>query len=179
MRTKHKKEIPLISTENREGEMHCIEPMPATFEKLLSASETLHLLKYGLIIKNLAISTSNSVIQFPSSSSESGVETWGIDSCLNKRVRNRSLCKNVTVYSLDSYVDKFVKSSGPINILQVDVEGWDFNVLFGGSKTLDRTHYLEFEYHNKGMRKDLILTDAIRLYMLKVSLVILQEKGTY
>jgi len=41
------------------------------------------------------------------------------------------------MYSLDSYVQKIVKSKGPINMLSVDTEGWDFDVLFGGSTTLD------------------------------------------
>jgi hypothetical protein len=48
------------------------------------------------------------------------------------------------MYSLDSYVEKFVKSKGPINILNIDVEGWDFEVLFGASSVLDRTYYVEF-----------------------------------
>ena len=59
-------------------------------------------------------------------------------------------CVDVNMYSLDSFVRKFVKSKGPINMLSVDTEGWDFDVLFGGSSTLDRTYYLEFEYHRRG-----------------------------
>lgn len=156
-------DILLKNSKIRYGEMHCIEPMPATFAKLQKASESLNLKDQGLILSNIAISTVDSVIQFPSISSQSGIETFGIDSCMSNKVRRKSLCKNVTVYSLDSYVEKFVQSSGPIHILQVDVEGWDFNVLFGGGSALDRTHYLEFEYHNKGMWENLILTDAIRL----------------
>ena len=57
----------------------------------------------------------------------------------------------VEMYSLDSYVEKFVKSKGPINVLAIDTEGWDFDVLFGASSVLDRTYYLEFEYHEMGM----------------------------
>ena len=57
----------------------------------------------------------------------------------------------VEMYSLDSYVEKFVKSKGPINVLAIDTEGWDFDVLFGASSVLDRTYYLEFEYHMIGM----------------------------
>ena len=40
-----------------------------------------------------------------------------------------------------------VKSTGPINILSVDVEGFDFDVLFGAGSVLDRTQCLEFECH--------------------------------
>ena len=35
-------------------------------------------------------------------------------------------------------------------MLSIDTEGRDFDVLFGASSTLDRTYYLEFEYHIDG-----------------------------
>ena len=59
-------------------------------------------------------------------------------------------CVDVNMYSLDSYVRKFVKSKRPIIMLSVDTEGWDFDVPIGGSLTLDRTYCLEFEYHRRG-----------------------------
>jgi hypothetical protein len=37
-----------------------------------------------------------------------------------------------------------------INVLAIDAEGWDFDALFGASSVLDRTYYLEFEYHMIG-----------------------------
>ena len=52
--------------------------------------------------------------------------------------------------SLESYVAKHVKSLGPIDVLQIDVEGWDFDVLFGAGSVLDRTKYIEFEYSDIG-----------------------------
>ena len=52
--------------------------------------------------------------------------------------------------SLQTYVDKFLKSKGPINILFIDVEGFDFDVLFGAGTVLDRTQYLGFEFHAIG-----------------------------
>ena len=55
------------------------------------------------------------------------------------------------------------KGSGPINILQIDVEGYDFDVLFGAGSVLDSTHYLEFEYHRDGKWGNLHLQDAVRL----------------
>lgn len=58
------------------------------------------------------------------------------------------------MYSLQTYVNKFVKSkTDPINILSVDVEGFDFDVLFGAGSVLDRTEYIEFEFHNKKLEK--------------------------
>ena len=35
-------------------------------------------------------------------------------------------------------------------MLSIDTEGRDFDVLFGASSTLDRSYYLEFEYHIEG-----------------------------
>ena len=52
---------------------------------------------------------------------------------------------------------------GPVNILQIDVEGFDFDVLFGASSVLDRTLFLEFEYHSAGNWNGLHLQDAIKL----------------
>ena len=54
------------------------------------------------------------------------------------------------MYSLSGYVEKFVKSRGPINILSIDTEGLDFEVLFSAGPVLDRVYYLEFEYHEVG-----------------------------
>jgi hypothetical protein len=48
--------------------------------------------------------------------------------------------------SLQAYVDKFVKSKGPINILSIDMEGFDFDVLFGAGTVPDRS-YLPFYSH--------------------------------
>jgi hypothetical protein len=60
------------------------------------------------------------------------------------------------LYSLDSYAEKYVLSNGPINILAIDAEGWDFDVLFGASSVLDRAYYVEFEYHMIGMSLHLL-----------------------
>lgn len=61
------------------------------------------------------------------------------------------------MFSLEDYVAKYVKGRGPINILQIDGEGYDFDVLFGAGSVLDSTHYLEFfEYRYR-------LPDAVRL----------------
>jgi len=78
-----------------------------------------------------------------------GTETCGLQGCF-KGVKHTYV--EVEMYSLDSYFEKFVKSKGPINVLAIDTEGWDFDVLFGASSVLDRTYYLEFEYHVIGIR---------------------------
>jgi len=149
-------------SQSRTGEMHCIEPMPSTFHQLQAASEQLGLHAKGLLLTHAAIAgISEGTIRFPKASSENmGQENVGIHSC-NEYTEK---CEDVPVYSLERYVERFVrKKHHPINILQIDVEGWDFDVLFGASSVLDKTHYLEFEYHNTGSWKNLHLQDAVML----------------
>ena len=67
------------------------------------------------------------------------------------------------MYSLETYVKNHVKDQGPINILSIDAEGYDFDVMFGAGSVLDRTEYLEFEYHREGNWGHYHLPTAIRL----------------
>eukprot|EP00978_Attheya_sp_CCMP212_P011920 scaffold29623_cov46-Attheya_sp.AAC.2 len=75
------------------------------------------------------------------------------------------MCESVDVFSLKTYVENFVQStSSPINILSIDVEGFDFDVIFGASsKILDRVEYLEFEYNWMGSWGKQHLFDAVKL----------------
>jgi FkbM family methyltransferase len=130
----------------REGEMHCIEPMPSNAMVLNNAMKTLILDEGRFVVSHAAISSGNSVVKFPNF--RAGAEGCGIQGCQNV-VEQVSLV-DVKVYSLDYYASKFVRGKGPINVLSVDVEGWDFDVLFGASSVLDRTYYLEFEFHLVG-----------------------------
>lgn len=146
-----------ITSPERMGEMHCIEPMPSTFDLLEKSSKTLGLGEKNLILTQAAISAANGVVFFPDV--EPGIEHLGLHDCAG----DSSKCKKVPMYSLDSYVEKFVRSKGPIHVLQIDTEGWDFKVLFGASSVLDRTYYLEFENHIFGNWEFLHVLDAIRL----------------
>ena len=130
----------------RSGEMHCIEPMPTTIRMLNDARDRVGLGEEEFVVSHAAIASTNGVVKFPLTMA--GVENRGIhDGYANA---SQSLV-DVNLYSLDSYARKFVKGRGPINILSIDTEGWDFDVLFGASSTLDRTFYVEFEYHKTGM----------------------------
>lgn len=150
---------PNISKPARQGEMHCVEPMPSTFERLSSAVSALDLESKGFVVTHAAVSASDGSIRFPSGSQ--GKEDVGMDFCLKRPGSKR--CVDVPMYSLQSYVERFVKSKGPINILQIDVEGFDFDVLFGAGSVLDRTQYLEFEFHAVASWGNLHMTDAVRL----------------
>ncbi len=136
-----------ITFTKRNGEMHCVEPMEANFKLVKDASAKLGLDDEHFVVAQAAISSRNGVASFPFFTV--GDETLAIG-CDPKQWGKQG-CRNVTMYSLDSYVEHFVRSKGPINVLNIDVEGWDFDVLFGASSTLDRTYYLEFKHHANGV----------------------------
>lgn len=141
----------------RRGETHCIEPMPSTFQVINGVAQKLRLDKEGLVMTQAAISSTDGTIDFPNANA--GVENLGIHTCKEKK----RFCESVPMYSLETYVDTFVHGQGPINILSIDVEGFDFDVLFGAGSVLDRTEYLEFEFHEVGNWGGYHLTDSIRL----------------
>ena len=131
----------------RKGEMHCIEPTLGTYQAVLDASIELRLDAAEFVVSHAAIASRDGNVEFPNP--RAGVESCGIHGCQGGT--SASSLVNVSMYSLDSYVEKFVQSKGPINILNIDAEGWDFDVIFGASSVLDRTYYLEFEYHIQGL----------------------------
>ena len=142
----------------KEDEMHCIEPMPATFDVLLNASQTLGLDEEGLVVSKAAISSSNGKVRFPKG--YAGAEAVSLHYSVNRPYKPS---EEVPMYSLQTYVNTFVKSTGPINILSIDVEGYDFDVLFGAGDVLDRTQYLEFEFHIVGNWLKYSVMDAVNL----------------
>jgi hypothetical protein len=106
-------------------------------------------------VTKAAVSSADGTIGFASAAG--GAENAGLDGC-------KKNCEEVPMYSLQTYVNKFVKSKiAPINVLSIDVEGFDFDVLFGAGDVLDRTEYIEFEYHASGNWKNYHVMDAVRL----------------
>jgi FkbM family methyltransferase len=77
--------------------------------------------------------------------------------------KQTSGCVKAFVVSLDSFVAKYVKSPGPIHFLSIDVEGFDFDVVLGGTQTLKGVQYLEFEYNHMGSWRKQSLSDAVDL----------------
>ena len=146
----------------KEDEMHCIEPLPPTFDILLNASQKLGLDKEGFVLSKAAISSSNGIARFPKVLL-AGWEGFSISSCNEEPERCEEDFEEVPMYSLQTYVNNFVRSTGPINILSIDVEGFDFDVLFGAGDVLDRTQYLEFEFHDVGNWKKYRVMDAVNL----------------
>lgn len=149
------------------GEMHCVEPMPSTFDAVKNVTDELNLHMEGFVTTQAAISSRDGTISFPMGNNSKGAEGYSMASCNDVSIVNTGergvYCTDIPMYSLQTYVDMYVKSKGPINILSVDVEGFDFDVLFGAGSVLDRTQYLEFEYHMVGSWAKLHVHDLVNL----------------
>eukprot|EP00957_Ditylum_brightwellii_P207145 15351686-Ditylum_brightwellii.AAC.1 len=124
------------STPHPHGEMHCIEPMPQSFERLKQSTDALSYSKKGLVVTNAAVSKESGEMLFHTGGLKAGIENKGLDSCgrLNEEQREK-YCTLVPVYSLYDYFKTHVKADkkDPINILSIDVEGFDGNVLLGAT----------------------------------------------
>ncbi|KAK1733865.1 hypothetical protein QTG54_015392 [Skeletonema marinoi] len=90
----------------------------------------------GLIVTHAAISKSNGTIPFPSG--KAGRENLGIANC-DGREADGVNCVNVDMFSLDTYVQKFVHHDGPIDFLSIDLEGFDID-LSETIRLLDETY---------------------------------------
>jgi FkbM family methyltransferase len=125
-------------------EYHCIEPVTTTFQALQESSEKLRLANHGFHIHRYVVSNSSGFVLFPKGSA--GVENLGVSDC-SEEIDETGSCENVTMLTLDSFVAKHVQSKNVIDALFIDTEGFDFRVLRKARATLERTRYLEFEYH--------------------------------
>jgi hypothetical protein len=85
---------------------------------------------------------------FPDHDAEVGIENMGIQSC--NRKGNAVKCKEVPMFRLDNYTKTFGLENTIVDVLSIDVEGFDWAVLSGGNETLSHTMYLEFEYNWMG-----------------------------
>jgi FkbM family methyltransferase len=144
----------------RQGEMHCIELMPLTVSRLTEAAQALDIVDQGFVITGAGMGKKDSTMRILKID-KIGEENLGLESVCNEK--QTIGCDEVSVLSLDSFVAKYVKSTGPIHSLSIDVEGFDFDVILGGKQTLKRVQYLEFEYNWMGSWKKQTLSDAIDL----------------
>jgi len=144
------------------GEMHCIEPMPQTYKMLQQSAETLGYTDKGLVVTHGAVSKTSGEMPFRTGGQRAGVENVGLEACK----RGGRHCQAVKVYSLLEFVEQKVQApdSQNINVLSIDVEGFDADVLLGATaKILERVEYLEFEYNWMGSWKGQHLYDIIQL----------------
>ena len=148
-----------------DGSVYCIEAIPVTADKLTASAQTLGWDQSFLVTKAV-ISNTLGDVYFRSEDSV-GIEHLGIDNCeklkSNPEEFNR-ICRKVDVYTLDNFMHNIAKKSDAvIDILSIDVEGYDFYVILGGKATIGKAKYLEFEYNWMGSWQDQKLMDAIDL----------------
>lgn len=139
------------------AKMHCIEPLRANIDMVSKSMQKLGWDKQGFTLTHAAIAENDGSIKFPKAMP--GVENLGMFSC----EESGADCEDVIAYSLDSYATQFIGEDTPINILSIDVEGHDFEVLRGATRTLLRTEYLEFEFHQVGPWANYSLLDAVEM----------------
>uniref|UniRef100_A0A6S8XPX8 Methyltransferase FkbM domain-containing protein n=1 Tax=Chaetoceros debilis TaxID=122233 RepID=A0A6S8XPX8_9STRA len=148
----------VLKQQPREGSVHCFEPMPNTFKKLQKSAESLGYDKKGFKVVNGAVSKDEGKTYFKTKL-EAGVENQGLGNACSAKSTN---CDEVDILTLEKYVDNHVDSDGPIHILQIDVEGFDGDVMLGaGDSVLKRVEYLEFEYNWMGSWENQHLYDMI------------------
>ena len=145
--------------------------MPQTFQRLQHSASTLGYAQKGLTVTHGAVSKETSEMWFYTGGKDGkvkeGIENLGLGSC-SKMSKTRALvCETVKVYSLRDYIQQKVRTDiedHPINILSIDVEGFDGDVLLGASPAvLEQVEYLEFEYNWMGSWKDQHLADMVQM----------------
>jgi FkbM family methyltransferase len=138
----------------REARAYCLEAMPVTAKHLANTAERLGW-QDRFKVRHAAISNEPSWAWFPNPvDGKVGVEGLGMDVCSPKKrgasrataEEQRKSCANVTVTTLDGLL---ANEPGHVDLLSIDVEGYDYNVLLGAKATLPRVRYVEFEYNWK------------------------------
>jgi FkbM family methyltransferase len=144
--------------QRRDGEVHCFEPMPSTFQQLKHSASSLGYDQKGFNVIHGAVSQNEGIALFKSATK--GIENVGLgnsEECIDGG------CEEVAVHTIDKYVSDHIESNAPIHILQIDVEGFDGDVLLGASEVLKRVEYLEFEYNWMGSWKKQHLYDMVEM----------------
>ena len=141
-------QFPIHKVTSRSGNstavVHCLEAMPRTAAHLQQTASRFDWEHEKFIVKNAAFSSADGVTRF----------SWGAvggekTSICNAQQKN---CKEVPLLRLDTYMNEqnATASNEMIDLLSIDVEGFDAEVLLGANSTLERVRYLEFEYNWRG-----------------------------
>lgn len=140
-------------------EFHCIEPVPSNIQSIHQSIKKLKLDDLGFHSHQYVISNTSGTVAFPVSFS-AGNETLSAHDCVQHASNVK--CEQVPVKTLDDFAKTHLTTSAnskQVDVLTIDTDGFDFLVLQGATKLLQRTRYLEFEYH--GLWGNLTLKDAV------------------
>ena len=149
-------------------QVHCVEPMPSTFSRLQATLNWTQYGERGLQVHQYAISnpTIAGSILFPNKGA--GEEASGVQNCDHFQLTENKAqsseppeCVLVPYISLDDFAATHLSNVLEIHHLLIDTEGSDYLVLQGGSKTLSRTRYLEFEVNSIGPWSNQSLAEAV------------------
>lgn len=160
-------QFPTDRMHKRSGEMHCIEAFPSNYLKLKYTAERMGIDQEGFHVTHAAMTKNGTKVAFPTPNvTKAGVENLSISACAKKTAEKVRLkqCQEVDSFTLETFVEKHITSKGPIHVLSIDVEGYDYDVMMGGIQSvLDRVQYLEFEYNWMGAWAQQKLSDAIQM----------------
>lgn len=160
---------PDVSKPRRSVQVHCIEAMPLTVEKLRKAAQVTQANENGFYVHHYAMSGApgGTPILFPNPAGKAGDEAFGVHVC-QEDPEMKPHCVPVPTKTIDEFVQEHVQSGSNnrrIPFVSIDVEGLDFTLMKAATQTLARTDYLEFEYHDRSDWAKQKLEDA--MFMLK------------
>jgi len=158
----------------REGTVHCIEPLPITFDAVSKAIVDTKYNEKGLKMYQLSITDKQGWHDFPLVDTGSGYhqkvsvaqKDAGPGACSHlDEASRKEKCKPVEETTLDAFAEKNLPGTGNINILLSEAAAFDFEVLMGGKTALKRVEYVEFGFNWKGTWTDAgkTLTSAVQM----------------
>ena len=147
----------------REGTVHCIDPLPNTFDAVSKAIVATKYGEKGLKMYQLSITDKQGWHDFPLV--DTGTDYHQGASVANKdagpgacshldEASRKEKCKPVEETTLDAFTEKNQPGTGNINFLLSEASSFDFEVLMGGKTALKRVEYVEFGFNWKGTWRD-------------------------
>jgi len=135
------------------GTIICFEPEPGNFE----------LLKENILInnvvnvrpENLAVGAEKAVLKL-----QIERNSIGTHSILNRADKGIEREVSVNVVSIDDYVKRL---KHPIDVMKIDVEGYEPYVLMGGRCVIEKVQYLFFEYIKSDIEASIRIDDFLDL----------------